>query len=214
VKLGAAKYEGWKRMAEKEAARVKDFVDRKDRHDEEVRLKVIDVESVNIGVGVEGLGSTGNLNFVGENHDIKQPGENHNLQITRLSAPMHLLAKHIAGYTFIHARIRREYMVGSSGEGANKMLGIFHTTAEPSRLAVRYLPLATLNARAPCYRKVLRVALRPEVALSCEMSHPAGYLGGICFLTDEAGKFPEPKNQEPKEWGGEIRIFGEMSHSL
>lgn len=39
VKLGAAKYEGWKRMAEKEAARVKDFVDRKDRHDEEVRLK-------------------------------------------------------------------------------------------------------------------------------------------------------------------------------
>jgi len=40
VKQGAAKYEGWKRLAEKEAGRVKEFVERKGDHDEEVRLKV------------------------------------------------------------------------------------------------------------------------------------------------------------------------------
>jgi len=39
VKQGAAKYEGWKRLAEKEAGRVKEFVERKGDHDEEVRLK-------------------------------------------------------------------------------------------------------------------------------------------------------------------------------
>jgi len=52
LKLGAAKYEGWKRMAEKEAARVKDFVERSAQHQEEVRLKVNNAALANAWFGV------------------------------------------------------------------------------------------------------------------------------------------------------------------
>ena len=40
VKQGAAKYEGWKKLAEKEGKRVKEFVERSTDHEEEERVKV------------------------------------------------------------------------------------------------------------------------------------------------------------------------------
>jgi hypothetical protein len=48
--------------------------------------------------------------------------------------------------------------------------------------------------------KILRVALRPEVALSCGMSHPAGYFA--TFIFDTCKKIRE------KKWDPKIKIMG------